>query len=52
MLEVREWVKMECRMGARAGVQDFRIKTGVWSGPVVLFEYSVVSSFRMPLVEM
>lgn len=45
MLEVSDWVKLDFRTGARVGVQDLRIKAGIWSDPMALFESSVVSSF-------
>lgn len=52
MLQMSDWVKMDCRTGARAGAQDFKIMAGIWSSPVTLFGPSVVNSFRVLLVEM
>ena len=40
------------RMGARVGAQDFRIRAGIWSGPVALLMSNVDSSFVKPLVVM
>lgn len=42
---------MDCRMGAREGVQDIRFKAEIWSAPVPLLVSSVVSSFIMPLID-
>ena len=48
----RDWVNMDCRIGARMEAQVLRKKGGILSGPGALVTSRVSSNLRIPSVEM